>query len=402
MTDTRWWTDESELKQKLGAAREPKRTPGPLLDRALTEWQRTQRRDLSLLNKRGSAAIAARARARGFVERQLAWPTESAALHPQPLARREHDDYVEEQLLLTTSAPLRVPATVLIPKGVPRPCPGIVALHDMGGFRVFGREKLLAFEGEPEYLTEFREHHYKGVSIMAELVRRGYVVVAIDALCFGRRTVEAAQDPLGFQQRRLEMDAEASQEFTARVSREEEPWLVRHVMTVGRTWPGLVLADDRRTVDYLCTRPDVDPSRIGCIGLSFGAYRTNYLAPMDERIKAAVSVCWTSTMDGLVGYNVGGAMGWFSLIPRLFERMDLPDLQALTAPRAFMAINGWDDHLVQPFGIAKAHLHLRRCFENAGCPEQLGSLIYDCPHEFNREMQKDAFDWLDEHLQPGA
>ncbi|MFQ5808161.1 MAG: dienelactone hydrolase family protein, partial [Armatimonadota bacterium] len=375
MNQSRWWTDESELKQRLDTAREPKQLPGPLLDGALSEWQRTQRRDLSLVGKPGSASSAARMRARGFVEQQLAWPADSSALHPQPLSRHVHDDYVEEQALFTTTAPMRAPATVLVPRGVSGPCPGIVALHDMGGFRLFGRQKLLAFDGEPECLTAFRQQHYHGASIMADLVRRGYVVVAIDQLCFGERTMAAADDPVGFRQRRLEMDAEAAQEFTAGVSRQDEPFLVRQVMTVGRTWPGLVVADDRRTVDYLCSRPEVDPTRIGCIGLSFGAYRANYLGALDDRIKAAVSVCWTSTMDGLVGYNVGGAMGWFSLIPGMFERMDLPDLQALTAPRAFMAINGWHDHLVQPFGIAKAHLHLRESFTLAGCPEQLGSLL---------------------------
>ncbi|MGD8239112.1 MAG: hypothetical protein PVH68_11205 [Armatimonadota bacterium] len=107
-------------------------------------------------------------------------------------------------------------------------------------------------------------------------------------------------------------------------------------------------------------------------------------------------------MDGVLGHNVGGAMGWFSLIPGMFERMDLPDLQALTASRAFMAISGWHDRLMQPFGIAKAHLHLRESFTLAGCPEQLGSLVYPRPHEFNHEMQRDAFEWLDEHLQPGG
>jgi hypothetical protein len=192
-------------------------------------------------------------------------------------------------------------------------------------------------------------------------------------------------------------DAKEAKEFSRRVG-EEEALLVRNIMTAGRTWPGLVVADDRATVDYLAQRPEVDADRIGCIGLSFGAYRTNLLAALDTRIKAGVSVCWSSTMDAVLGYNVRGAMGWFSLVPGLFERMDLPDVQALTSPRAFMAISGWQDQLMQPYGVARAHLKLRRAYKAAGCPERLGSLVYDCPHEFNRKMQEQAFDWLDRQL----
>ncbi len=50
------------------------------------------------------------------------------------------------------------------------------------------------------------------------------------------------------------------------------------------TWPGIVFRDDIRTVDYLVTRPEVDPKRIGCLGISMGGYRSCYLAALDDRI----------------------------------------------------------------------------------------------------------------------
>ena len=105
-------------------------------------------------------------------------------------------------------------------------------------------------------------------------------------------------------------------------------------------------------------------------------------------------------MDGVVDYNVYGAMGWFAFVNGLFERMDLPDIQALAAPRALMLVSGWQDMLMQPFGVAEAHLALRQAYTEAGCPEQLASKIYNSPHEFNAEMQTYAFDWMDKHLKP--
>jgi hypothetical protein len=46
--------------------------------------------------------------------------------------------------------------------------------------------------------------------------------------------------------------------------------------------------DHLRSVDYLCSRPDVDPTRLGCLGASGGGSATMYTAGLDERIGAAI------------------------------------------------------------------------------------------------------------------
>jgi hypothetical protein len=105
-------------------------------------------------------------------------------------------------------------------------------------------------------------------------------------------------------------------------------------------------------------------------------------------------------MDGIAGYNIGGAMGWFSLLPSLHPQMDLCDITALACPRAFLAISGWKDILMQPSGAAKAHLKLRKVWDKAGHAPQLGSLFFDSGHEYNRAMQETAFQWFEQHLRP--
>ena len=54
--------------------------------------------------------------------------------------------------------------------------------------------------------------------------------------------------------------------------------------------------DDMRAVDLLLSLPEVDPHRIGCIGLSGGGSRSTYLAGRDARIRAAVIVAWMTTL----------------------------------------------------------------------------------------------------------
>src|SRR5687767_7259050 len=74
-----------------------------------------------------------------------------------------------------------------------------------------------------------------------------------------------------------------------------EALVARTIQTAGFTWPGLIFWDDIRTVDYLASRPEVDADRIGCVGLSVGAWRANHLIALDDRIKAAVAVCWLTS-----------------------------------------------------------------------------------------------------------
>lgn len=63
---------------------------------------------------------------------------------PEIIRRTDKGDYVLEYLTFQTTPDLRVPAYVLVPKNAKLPAPGIVVLHDHGGFYVWGKEKVVA------------------------------------------------------------------------------------------------------------------------------------------------------------------------------------------------------------------------------------------------------------------
>lgn len=48
----------------------------------------------------------------------------------------------------------------------------------------------------------------------------------------------------------------------------------------------------QRALDYLAARPDLDDSRVGMIGLSYGGFYTLFTAALEPRIKAAYSSCF--------------------------------------------------------------------------------------------------------------
>jgi hypothetical protein len=125
---------------------------------------------------------------------------------------------------------------------------------------------------------------------------------------------------------------------------------VRQLNWAGTTWMGVNYWDDSRCVDYLQSRPEVDPDRIGCTGLSGGGWRTNVLAALDRRISASVSVGWMTTGDYQQVCNISGGIGTFCLLPGVWNRLDVPDLTTMAAPGASMVVSGQQDTLFAPEG----------------------------------------------------
>ncbi len=173
---------------------------------------------------------------------------------------------------------------------------------------------------------------------------------------------------------------------------------VRQLNWAGTTWAGLNYADDSRCVDYLLSRPEVDPERIGCTGLSGGGWRTNMLAALDERVKASVSVGWMTTSDYQQIYNVSGAIGTFCLLPGVWDRIDVPDLIAMTAPNAAMVVSGQRDPLFPPEGQTEAARQIEAAFAWAGCTENCHNYMPDKEHCYDAEIQREALEFLAHHL----
>jgi dienelactone hydrolase len=319
---------------------------------------------------------------------------EPAAVSPQPqvIRRTDKGDYIEEYLTFQTTPDLRVPAYVLVPKRVKLPAPGIVVLHDHGGFYLWGKEKVVELEVEPPALNEFKQQAYGGKSIAVELARRGYVVITIDMFYWGERRMILDDDPASYQEP-AKMTREEISTFNRR-SQQSEQLVARTLFAAGITWPGVILWDDLRTVDYFRTRPEVDAKRIGCVGLSVGGYRSFVLAALDERIQAAVNVGWMTSLASQIKRHAVNSIGLTFHIIGLYRYMDFPDLAALIAPRAVMVMNGAQDRLFAPEGVRAAFDKIARCFAKAGVSERQRCRLFDLPHVFNQEMQAEAWEWI--------
>src|SRR5262249_23807024 len=226
-------------------------------------------------------------------------------------------------------------------------------------------------------------------------VRRGYVVITIDAFMFGERRVMIDADrAAGWDREKYTLD---DVRRLNQVCRGKESTVVKGLTLAGATWPGVVFWDDIRTVDYLVTRPEVDAKRIGCVGISMGGYRAIYLSALDDRITAGCVVGFMSSTRPMIKAHLD-THSFVHFLPGLHTFLDLPDVAALTAPRALLVQQCRRDRLFPRVGMEESVRRIAEAYRTAGCPDKFGGRFYDEPHRFTIAIQDEAFAWLDRHL----
>jgi dienelactone hydrolase len=338
---------------------------------------------------------AFRAAARAKVREVLSYEPPRVDFHPEVVERTDCGDYIRERVLISTTPWFRIPAFVLIPKGLKEAAPAIVDLHSHGGMFLFGKEKVIDLGANHPAMTKYHQQNYDGRPTATALVKRGYVVISIDAFMFGERRVLLDEDlKVGWDRSKYSLDD--VQQLNQKC-RAKESTIAKSLVLAGATWPGVVNFDDRRVVEYLTTRPEVDASRIGCVGISMGGYRSAYLAAMDERIKAACVVGFMSSMQPMLKSHID-THSWIHFLPGLHRLMDLPELVSLTAPRALFVQQCSQDRLFPLAGMQSSVQRIAELYRAGGRPDQFLGHFYDEPHRWTIAMQDEAFAWLDEKL----
>jgi hypothetical protein len=166
------------------------------------------------------------------------------------------------------------------------------------------------------------------------------------------------------------------------------------VFHLARRHPGVTpmgkwVFDLQRVVDYLLTRPDVDPARIGIIGHSLGGKMALYGAAFEPRIKAIVS---SEPGIALEFSNYGDFWYLGRAIEKLPRDAGQHELLALTAPRPFLLIGGEsaDGDKSWPTLLAA-----QSRYENK---DHIGMCNHRSGHSPDEECVKLAMEWLERFL----
>jgi len=184
-------------------------------------------------------------------------------------------------------------ALILRPLNVMGKLPGVLAFHDHGGNKYFGKAKITKTSDQQHPLIKAHQNeYYEGVAWANEIAKRGYVVLVPDAFLFGSRRVMLQDVPEHLRNGLSDNDPEnpINIEKYNQWAAQHEHVMAKSLFSAGTTWPGVFFAEDQKALDVLCSLDDVDAGRIGCGGLSGGGLRTVFLGGLDPRIRAAVCV----------------------------------------------------------------------------------------------------------------
>jgi dienelactone hydrolase len=275
-----------------------------------------------------------------------------------------------------------VPGLLVRPEKIEGRLPAVVVLHGTGGNK----------EGMRGWCTD--------------LAKRGIIGIAIDARYHGDR----AEGKKGAA-RYNEAIAAA---WKAKPEEMEHPF---YFDTVWDLW---------RLADYLETRADVDPKKLGMIGFSMGGIQTWLAASVDERWKVAVPAIGVQTFkwslendkwqgraktialahetaakdlgEAAVNQKVCRAL-WSKVIPGILDQFDCPSMIRLFAGRALLIPNGDQDPNCPIEGARVAFASAEEAFKAAGCPEKLKIMVAEgVGHKVTPEQNAAALEWFTKWL----
>ena len=253
----------------------------------------------------------------------------------------------------------RVPALVVRPEGMTGRLPAVLVLHGTGGRK----------EGSWQWLEQ--------------LAHRGFVAIAID----GRYHGDRAEGKKG---------TKAYNEAIARAWRAKPGEPQAHPFYYDTCW------DIWRTIDYLQTRLDVDPNRIGVIGTSKGGIETWLAAAVDDRVKVAVPAIavqsfrwgldhdhWQARANTIKEAHevVAADLGqptvdrataqtlWAKVIPGITDQFDGPSMVRLFAGRSLLILNGEKDPNCPIEGAELAFAAARAAFHDAEADDHLKIMV---------------------------
>ena len=250
-----------------------------------------------------------------------------------------------------------VPALVAKPKTLRGRAPAVLFDHSHGGGYTIGKKEFV--EGR-SYLQP--------TPYAKALTAEGWVALCIDHWCFGER------------------------------AKETELETVKAMLWQGRVLWGMMVYDSIRALDWLAARADVDPARIGTLGMSMGSTMAQWLAALDERVKATVDINCLTEYHTLIAEKGLKGHGIYYYVPGLLKHFTAADVNALIAPRAHLSLAGLKDALTPVKGLDIIDRELQAVYAEAGHPERWKLLRYDVAHQETPEGRQEALAFLRTNL----
>lgn len=157
--------------------------------------------------------------------------------------------------------------------------------------------------------------------------------------------------------------------------------------------------DGMRGIDYLATRPEVDPQRIGCTGCSGGGTQTTYISALDDRVKVAAPSCYMQSFKLLFSGTIGDSEQSFPNF--ISSGLDQTDYVELFSPKPWL-ISSTEEDFFRPAAAKPLFDEARTWYFAGGHEDRLKWVVGPGPHGTPLEVREGLYDWFARWLRNGT
>lgn len=277
---------------------------------------------------------------------------ERVPLEAQVESSVEDGDVIRERVVFNSEEFMSVPCQVLRPKKMVanQSNAAIICAHGHGPY---GKDAVAGIRSSTALVDNINLHNY---DYGLQMAKAGYLTISPDLRGFGERRDGA--DP-----------------FPGR-----DPCNVNYLRgTMLNRWPlTLNIWDMKCCVDYLETRLEVDPKRIGMMGLSQGGTMTTWAVAAEPRIAAAIIMGYINPWK-VFAYDRMNFCG-SQIVPGIHAWFDTDDIAGLIAPRPLLLDMGIYDDCFHIHDLLDGHARVKRIYEAAGVGDHLWKLTHPSGH----------------------
>jgi dienelactone hydrolase len=277
-------------------------------------------------------------------------PAPRVDLHAHRQWARQTELGAIEKIVFTSEPYCDVPAYVCIPHDFPEPHTWMICVqgHETCMHNSIGVE--YDDETTPIEIVDDRD-------FALGCMRHGVAALCIEQRAFGLREEQAMSGHAGVRCHDATM----------------------HALMLGRTMLGERVFDVDRAIDYLATRADVDPARIGVMGNSGGGTTSVFTAATLPRVSFAMPSCYFCTFrDSILSIN--HCMD--NYVPGLLRYAEMADVLGLFAPKPVVIVAGSADEIFPIAGTQRAFVDLQRIYAAAGAGDRCRLVIGAGGHRF--------------------
>ncbi|MBW7997859.1 MAG: hypothetical protein FVQ81_15080 [Candidatus Glassbacteria bacterium] len=165
-----------------------------------------------------------------------------------------------------------------------------------------------------------------------------------------------------------------------------------HLISRGYSPLAVEVYNARRMIDYLLTRAEIDPDRIGATGISGGGVTTFFLTALDQRVAAGAPVSGVCSSSGHIEDRLA-VLHCDCMYPMNSYGLTYIEMGALAAPRPMLLCNAESDPLFPMPYFSQLADGMRQVYELYGAGDKIGTATVPGGHADSERIRLPVYEF---------